>query len=94
MALFGKGNENKLDKEQEMLARYGLDSLNDPADIQSVKKIVSELIGTGMMETGMKLSGIGAKAEDLLPVYYQRAILEQNWIIIRQLDKLNKTLEK
>lgn len=94
MALFGKANENKADKEQEMLARYGLDTLNDPADIQSVKKIVSELVGTGTMETGMKIGSIGSKAEDVLPVYYQRAILEQNWIIIRQLDKLNKSLEK
>ena len=94
MALFNKGNDNKADKEQEMLAKYGLDSLNDPADIQSVKKIVSELVGTGTMETGMKLGSLGSKAEDVLPVYYQRAILEQNWIIIRQLDRLNKALEK
>lgn len=94
MALFSKGNDNKADKEMEMLAKYGLDQLNDPADIQSVKKIVSELVGTGMMEAGMKLGGIGFKAEDLLPVYYQRALLEQNWIIIRQLDRLNKAMEK
>lgn len=94
MALFNKGNDNKADKELEMLAKYGLDQLNDPADIQSVKKIVSELAGTGMMEAGMKLGGIGSKAEDLLPVYYQRALLEQNWIIIRQLDRLNKAMEK
>ena len=94
MALFNKGGDNRADKEQEMLAKYGLDSLNDPADIDSVKKIVSELLGTGMMETGMKIGSLGSKAEDILPVYYQRAILEQNWIIIRQLDRLNKAIEK
>lgn len=94
MALFNKGNDNKADKELEMIAKYGLDTLNDPADVESVKKIVSELVGTGMMETGMKLGSIGSKAEDILPVYYQRAILKQNWIIIRQLDRLNKSLEK
>ena len=94
MALFNKGNDNKADKELEMLAKYGLDTLNDPADVESVKKIVSELVGTGMMETGMKLGSIGSKAEDILPVYYQRAILEQNWIIIRQLDRMNKSLAK
>ena len=93
MALFNKSADNS-SKEQEMLAKYGLDQMNDPADIQSVKKIVAELVGTGMMETGMKLGSIGSKAEDVLPVYYQRAILEQNWIIIRQLDRLNKALEK
>lgn len=87
MALFGKGNDNGA-KEQEMLAKYGLENLTDPASVASVKKIVSELVGTGMMETGMKLGSIGSKPEDVLPVYYQRAILEQNWIIIRLLDKL------
>lgn len=94
MALFNKSSADRGDKEQEMLAKYGLDSLSDPADIESVKKIVAELVGTGMMETGMKLGSLGSKAEDLLPVYYQRAILEQNWIIIRQLDKISKALEK
>lgn len=87
MALFGKSADNS-SKEQEMLAKYGLESLSDPADIASVKKIISELVGTGTMEAGMKLGSIGSKAEDVLPVYYQRAILEQNWIIIRLLDKL------
>lgn len=94
MALFNKGAENKADKTQEILAKYGLESMTDPADVQSVRKIIGELVGTGMMETGMKIGSIGSKAEDILPVYYQRAILEQNWIIIRQLDRLNKALEK
>lgn len=94
MALFNKGNEGKADKTSEMLAKYGVDGLNDQADVDSVRRIVNELVGTGMMETGMKIGSIGSKAEDVLPVYYQRAILEQNWIIIRQLDRLNKALEK
>lgn len=94
MALFNKSSADKTDKTQEMLAKYGLETMNDPADIESVRKIINELVGTGMMETGMKLGSIGSKAEDILPVYYQRAILEQNWIIIRQLDRLNKALEK
>jgi len=94
MALFNKSAANTEDKEQAMLAKYGLDGLNDPADIESVRKIVSELTGTGVMETGMKIGAIGSKAEDLLPVYYQRAILEQNWVIIRQLDRISKALEK
>lgn len=94
MALFSKSSADKTDKTQEMLAKYGLETMNDPADIESVRKIINELVGTGMMETGMKLGSIGSKAEDILPVYYQRAILEQNWIIIRQLDRLNKALEK
>lgn len=81
--------EKQARKEPELLDRYGLGELSDPDDIASVKKIVSELTGTGLMETGMKLS-MGAKTEDQLQVIYQRTIMEQNFIIIRQLDKILK----
>lgn len=97
MALFGKEKETKEEKqarkEQETLAKYGLDTLTDQTDIDSVKKIVSELVGTGLMEAGMKLS-MGAKPEDQLQVQYQRVLMEQNFIIIRQLDRLNKLLDR
>lgn len=94
MGLFDKGSkeEKQARKEQEILAKYGLTSLTHTTDIESVKKIVNELVGTGMMEAGMKLS-MSAKAEDQLQVCYQRAIMEQNFIIIRQLDRLAHLLE-
>lgn len=95
MALF-KEKESKEDKherkELEMIQKYGLEELTDPRDIESVRKIVSELVGTGLMETGMKLAM--ANAGDQLKVSYLRATMEQNFIIIRQLEKLNKLLDK
>lgn len=95
MALF-KEKESKEEKQErkelEIFQKYGLDDLTDPRDLASAKKIVSELVGTGLMETGMKLSM--AKAEDQLQVSYQRAMMEQNFIIIRQLAKLNNLLDK
>lgn len=95
MALF-KEKESKEEKqerrEQELMQRYGLEELTDPKDKESVKKIVSELVGTGLMETGMKLAM--GNAGDLLKVSYLRATMEQNFIIIRQLEKLNKLLDK
>ena len=97
MRLFDKEKETKEEKqarkEQEMLAKYGLNTLTDQTDIDSVKKIVGELVGTGMMETGMKLS-MSAKTEDQLQVQYQRVLMEQNFIIIRQLDRLAKLLDR
>ena len=95
MALFGSKEEKAAktaEKERKLLEKYGVDSLTDPRDIESVKKIASELVGTGLMETGFKLQTL--KAEALLPITYQRAIMEQNFIIIRQLDKIAKLLEK
>ena len=95
MALF-KEKESKEEKQErkelEIFQKYGLDDLTDPRDLASAKKIVSELVGTGLMETGMKLSM--AKAEDQLQVSYQRAMMEQNFIIIRQLAKLTELLNK
>ena len=91
MALFKSAEEKQQIQEQKelkALQQYGLDELSDPEDREQARKIISDLLGTGMMETGMKLAM--AKAEDALPVYYLRAILEQNFIIIRQLDRLGR----
>lgn len=49
MGLFNGGEtkeEKQARKQQEMLAKYGLQNLTDPTDISSVKKIVEELVGT------------------------------------------------
>lgn len=90
MALFSKEDkaEKQARKEQEMLDKYGLGSLKDPNDIASVKNIVSELVGMGVMETGIAFGGGSEKDIAKVQMHYQRAILEQNFIIIRLLDKL------
>ena len=90
--MFGKQKETKEEKqarkEQELLERYGLQELSDPQDVASVRKIAQELTGTGLMETGMALS-VGSAA-DQVKVSYLRALVEQNFIIIRQLDRISK----
>lgn len=95
MALFG-GKESKEDKQarkaQEILAKYGLEGL-DHKYADAVRNIALELSGTGMMETGLTLS-LAGKAEDILPVHYQRAMVEQNFIIMRQLNDLMNVLKE
>lgn len=91
MALFKSAEEKAAiaaEKEQKALKKYGLESLTDPQDIESVKTIVTELLGTGLMEFGATL-GSGSDASRV-SMYYLRAIVEQNFIIIRQLDRLLK----
>ena len=95
MALFKSADDKKAEQEQKeskLLEKYGLTTLSDPEDLASVKKIAAELVGTGLQETGMKLQM--AKPEVQLPISYQRAIVEQNFIMIRQLDRLCKLLDK
>ena len=95
MALFKSAEDKAAEqarKEKELLEKYGVNSLTDPEDLASVKKIAQELYGTSLMEAGMKLNM--AKAEFQLPISYQRAIMEQNFIMIRQLDKIIQLLNK
>lgn len=98
MALFGNGTketkeEKQARKEREALEKYGMQDLTDPDDIESVKKIVSELVGTGLMEAGITLGGGTEKDILKTQLYYQRALLEQNFIMIRQLDRISKKLD-
>ena len=94
MALFGKKKKKqakeqaKLDaqyeKERKILQKFGVENLQNPQDIASVRKIANELTGSGIMEAGLKLT----KPEAAIPIALQRSIVEQNFIIIRQLDEL------
>ena len=97
MALFGGNKETKEEKtarkQQEMLDKYRLGDISDPNDIQSVQKIVMELTGTGILEFGATLAP-NVNTNSQIQTYYQRAILEQNFIIIRQLDRISKLLSK
>lgn len=92
MALFGNKEDKAAqaaEKEKALLQKYGIEMLYDTQAAEIVKKIATELAGTGLMETGMKLS-MGAKVEDQLTVSYLRAIVEQNFLIIRLLDALGE----
>ena len=87
MALFG--GESKDDKQarkaQEILAKYGLEELSDPRDVKAMREISLALMGNKLTELGTALQGNGTDAAMLS---YLRAIMEQNFIMIRLLDKL------
>lgn len=90
MGLFGSAEDREAKNEEKinkMMAKYGLENLS-PEYAEKVKVIQSELLGIGLMETGMKLSM--AKAEEQMKVSYLHAIYEQNWMIIRLLNDIAK----
>lgn len=93
MALFG-GKEAKEDKAarkaQALMEKYGLDGL-EGKDLESVRSISYSLMGNGLIEFGNILNGSGV---DTAKMSYLRALVEQNWIIIRQLDRISKALDK
>lgn len=83
--------EKKTRKEAELLAKYGLNDLSGK-DLESVKTIVSELAGNKWLETGALFTG--AKAEEIVKMSTLTTLVEQNWIIIRMLDRITKQLGK
>lgn len=93
MALFGgeSKEEKKARKAEALLEKYGLQELSDPRDLESVRNISMNLMGNSLIEIGTAMQGNGADAAKMT---YLHALTEQNWIIIRQLDRLNKNLEK
>lgn len=94
MGLFGSKEskeDKKLAKMKALAARYHLDDIN-PKDLESIQSIYYELAGTGLMEFGALLTG--AKSEDNLKIAYLNTLIQQNWIIIRQLDEISKKFDK
>lgn len=83
------------DKERKILEKYNLEDLSDPKDIDSIRKIAQSMVGVGMMAAGADI-GLGSNEKAMMQVqmHYQRVIMEQNFIMIRQLDRISKLLEK
>lgn len=89
--MFGNNQEKKEQKVQALLEKYGLEELSDPRDKVAVQNITTNLMGNKLIEIGAALQGSGA---DAAKMSYLNAIMEQNFIMIRQLDKISKLLEK
>lgn len=93
MSIFGRREsfeERKAMEMKEFTQKYNLESMSEK-DLELVKKVASDLAGNGLMKFGMALS---ASAEDVTKVTYLSALVEQNWIIINQLRRLNSNIEK
>ena len=98
MALFGSGiskEEKKAQKEQEemkkFMSKYQLDDISEK-DLVVLKRIANDLAGNGFFKAGMALSM--AKPHEQATVTYLSALVEQNWMLIRQISDLNSKLDK
>ena len=98
MALFSN-KEDKIKKQEEkeqreleaFMSKYNLNTLNLD-DLQVLRRISRDLAGNGFFKVGMGLSF--AKGEELAKVTYLSALVEQNWLIIKQLGTLNSKLDE
>lgn len=86
---FGKEKISKEEKAErkaaELMEKYGLQEISDPRDVESLRQIASSLMGNKFISLGSAMSGKPYEAGVLT---YQQAIVEQNFLIIRLLNRL------
>lgn len=95
MGLFKSQEEKQQileEKTRKVLEKYELTNLSEEY-INAVKNINSELAGSGLSEFGNLLAP-DQNTSLRVQTQFLNAIVQQNWIIIRQLNELNKKLQK
>ena len=91
--MFGKeSKDEKVAREkQEFVKKFNLDELSEN-DFNVVKRIANGLFSKNFYKTGMALNF--SRIEEQAKVTYLDALVEQNWLIINQLSRICKLLEK
>ena len=83
---------NDNEKYEKFLRKYHLEELTNKSDIESVTKIYYENFASGFLEVGILLKPIKDKEEERLTNHYLRTIMEQNFIMIRQLERISRAV--
>lgn len=81
-------DQRKMDRFME---KYQLEGI-DEKDMIVLERITKDLAGNGFFKTATAFSF--AKPEEKAKVSYLSALVEQNWVVIRQLDRISKNIEK
>lgn len=99
MSLFKNKEEKEQQKHQKQqekidrfLSRYNLDTI-DERDRDNILDMARQDTALNLIDTGTFLAG---DEKDFLQqiAYQQQLMRDQNFLIIKQLDRLNKNLEK
>ena len=94
MGFFKSDEEKQAEREEKLnkiMASYELEELDDKYK-KAINAINAEMSGTGFMELGNMLS-FDEKTAARLNTYYLNALIQQNWIIIRELNDLINSLK-
>ncbi|NLO83132.1 MAG: hypothetical protein GX094_08775 [Clostridiales bacterium] len=95
MGIFGGKKKSKEEKYQEkmndFMERYHLEDI-DEKDLLVLQRIANDLFRKEIIqeETVLAFANVVEQAK----ISYLSVLTEQNWMIIRQLNKLNKNIEK
>ena len=94
MGLFSSPKEKEAKRQEKLekaLQKYHMEQLNDPDDMQSVRNMTLEMLGYGFYEVGELFGNDSSTFKKTAQT--NKVIMEQNFIIIRQLDRIAKLLE-
>lgn len=90
MKLFRSKDEKLEEKAQEYIKERGLEGL-DEDDILNITDVLKRYISR---EAGDVNTALSKSLREGAILDHQRAIMEQNWIIIKKLDEISKKLDK
>lgn len=89
-----KQKEKDMEKEKEklikLIQKYNLEDLTEK-DLRNLKSIAETMASNNLFKTGLALS-FGNAAEQA-KIGYLDVLVQQNFMIIRQLSELNKKLK-
>jgi len=95
MGIFGRDKKSKEERQQEkmnqFMERYQLQDL-DEKDLVVLQKIANDLVSNISILENRALAF--ADVVQQAKISYLSILTEQNWMIIRQLSRLNKNMEK
>ena len=95
MGLFKTEEEKQQKKEEKLrkiMQKYELENLSSEY-ANAIRNINSELAGSGLGEFGNLLAP-DEKTSLRIQTQFLNSIVQQNWIMIRQLDEISKKLDK
>lgn len=91
-----KGGTEEMKEEKTKFDRaaqeFGLEDLKDPLDRKVLEQVYLSTIGNTLSAMGRALSGSNEKALLKEQLSYQRALMEQFMVAIRQLNRIEKKL--
>jgi len=83
--------EKEQAKLQQFMDKFNLHGL-DNRDIESLRAIVLDETSNSFFEAAMFFS-LSTKAEDMATINLLKALMQQNWIMIRQLSRIGQAIE-
>lgn len=86
-----KRKQKEIKQLQKLIKKYNLDNL-EKEDLENLKSISDTMSSNNLFKAGLALSF--AKSEEQAKIGYLSVLVEQNWLIIRQLANINKKLNK